>query len=81
MNFQSCEVDTGQMHENKQKPSVSNGVRASSSEIQTANLAQLLTVGILTNSSLEIQTGNFAMSVTPQAPKNLTFRWPRCKHF
>ena len=37
------------MHENKQKPTVSNGVRASSFEIWTANLAQSLTMGILTN--------------------------------
>ena len=38
------------MHENNQSATVSNGVGASSFEIWTANLAQLLTVGTLTNS-------------------------------
>ena len=37
------------MPENK-SPTVSNGVRASSFEIWTADLAQLLTMGTLTNS-------------------------------
>ena len=53
MNFQSCKMDTWQMHKNKQKPSfysVSNGTGASSFQIWIANLAQLLTLGTLTNS-------------------------------
>ena len=43
-------------------PTVSNGIRASSFEIWTANLAQSLTLGRA--SSSEIQTENFAKSVT-----------------
>ena len=37
------------MHKNKQKPTVNSDVGASSFEIWTANLAQLLTLGTLTN--------------------------------
>ena len=49
VNFQSCKVDTRCPKTNK-SPTVSNGVGASSFEIWTANLAQSLTVGTLTNS-------------------------------
>ena len=76
------------MRRNKQKPfwfteinkspTVSNGVRTSSFEILTANLAQSFTVGTLKKthgaSSLEIQTGNFAKSVT------LPCRYPKIWH-
>ena len=51
--FLSFALVTQKMHENKQKPycySVSSGVGASSFEIWTANLAQSLTLGTLTNS-------------------------------
>ena len=58
-------------------PTVSSGVRASSFEIWTANLAQSLTLGTLTNSQ------NFILGVSnwkfcSQLPPDLTFR---CRYF
>ena len=58
-------------------PPVSNGVRASSFEIWTANLAQSLTVGTLTNSRSFIfgdSNWKFCKVGYPVGPQNLTFR-------
>ena len=62
-------------------PSVSNGVGASSFEIWTANLAQLLTVGTLTNSRSFIfgdSIWKFCSQLPRRPPQNLIFR---CGHF
>ena len=62
-------------------PTVSNGVGASSFVIWTANLAQSLTVSILTNSQNFIfgdLNWKFCKVSYPIGPPNLTFR---CKHF
>ena len=62
-------------------PTVSNGLGASSFEIWTANLAQSLTVGTLTNSRSFIfgdSKWTFCKIGYPIASKNLTFR---CGHF
>ena len=56
---------------------VSNGVGASSFEIWTANMAQLLTMGTLTKSrSFKLEILQSRLPCMP--PKNLTFR---CGHF
>ena len=62
-------------------PTVSSGIRASSFEIWTANLAQSLTVGTLTNSQSFIfgdSNWKFCKVCYPVGPQNLTFR---CEHF
>ena len=62
-------------------PTDSNGVRASSLDIWTANLAQSLTVGNLTNSRSFIfgdSNWKFCKVGYPVDPQNLTFR---CGHF
>ena len=62
-------------------PTVSNGVGASSFEIWTANLAQSLTVGTLTNSrSFIFGDSNWKSCKVSYTvgPQNLTFR---CRHF
>ena len=58
-------------------PTVSSGIRASSFEIWTANLAQSLTVGTLTNSRSFIfgdSNWKFCKVGYPVGPQNLTFR-------
>ena len=65
----------------KKSPTVSNGIRASSFEIWTANLAQSLTMGTLTNSwSFIFGNSNWKFYKVgyPIGPTNLTFR---CGHF
>ena len=62
-------------------PTISNGVGASSFEIWTANMAQLFTVGTLTNSQSFIfgdSNWKFCKVGYPVGPQNLTFR---CGHF
>ena len=55
-------------------PTVSNGVRASSFEIRTANLAQLLTMGTLTNSrSFIFGDSNWKFCKVGYPVGNLTF--------
>ena len=57
-------------------PTVTNGVGTSSFEIWTANLAQLLTLGNLTNfgaSSVDIQTGNLQSLLHCRHPKTWHF--------